>query len=56
LIGVGVSGLLPASRQLSLWDTPGEKEHRLLEAIDELRERYGKGVVKRAADLEDSER
>jgi DNA polymerase-4 len=47
LIGVGVSGLQTVARQLSLWETPTEKEHRLLEAVDELRERYGKDVVRR---------
>jgi nucleotidyltransferase/DNA polymerase involved in DNA repair len=53
LLGVGVSGLRQGSRQLSLWDTPDEKEHRLLEALDELREKYGKKVIRRAKDLED---
>lgn len=47
LIGVGVSGLSAASRQLSLWDSGQEKEHRLLEAVDELRERFGAGVIRR---------
>ncbi len=52
LIGVGVSHLCPAERQLTLWDTAGtEKEHRLLEAVDELRQRYGKRVIFRASDL-----
>lgn len=48
LLGVGVSGLGPALRQLSLWDDAGmDKEHRLLEAVDELRQRYGKSVIRR---------
>lgn len=47
LIGVGVSGLQGTVRQLSLWETPTEKEHRLLEAVDELRARFGKDVVHR---------
>ena len=47
LLGVGVSGLAPQQRQLSLWDTQTEKEHRLLEALDDLRQRYGSGVVHR---------
>jgi DNA polymerase-4 len=46
LLGVGVSGLLPAAHQLSLWDTPDEKERRLLEALDTLRSRYGADVVR----------
>lgn len=42
LIGVGVTGLMPPSRQLSLWDVPKkERERRLQSAIDELRDRYG---------------
>lgn len=45
LIGVGVSGLEENCRQLSLFDTPNEKEHRLLSALDELHEKFGKGSV-----------
>jgi DNA polymerase IV len=51
LIGVGVSGLTEAMRQLPLWETPSEKEHRLLEAIDSLRDRYGTRVIQRASRL-----
>lgn len=51
LMGVGVSGLGERAYQLSLWDTPSEKEHRLLEAIDLLRERFGDQAVRRARDL-----
>lgn len=51
LLGVGVSNLTPRARQLELWDTAGEKEHRLLEALDELRERFGKSAVVRAERL-----
>ena len=54
LLGVGASGLSQPARQLSLWDTPNEKEHRLLEAIDNLHSRYRKrsfhGVVHRLPD------
>ncbi len=45
LIGVGVSGLGEPVKQLSLWDVPSEKEQRLQDAIDELRRRYGDGVI-----------
>jgi DNA polymerase-4 len=45
LIGVGASKLTERVQQLSLWDTPGQKERRLLEALDALRKRYGEGVV-----------
>ncbi len=47
LLGIGASNLSECARQLSLWDTPDEKERRLLEALDDLRERYGKKVVRR---------
>jgi DNA polymerase IV len=56
LIGVGVSGLTDATRQLPLWETPSEKEHRLLEAIDTLRERYGSRVIQRASRLKSKDR
>lgn len=49
LLGVGVSGLMPPQRQLTLWDTPIEKEHRLLEALDKLRERYGGDIIHRGS-------
>ena len=51
LIGVGVSGLETAARQLSLWETESSEERRLLEAIDRLRDRFGEGVVKRGSQL-----
>lgn len=45
LLGVGASGLSERAHQLSLWDTPVQKERRLLDALDSLRERYGDAVV-----------
>ena len=45
LIGVGASGLTSAVHQISLWDTPDQKERRLLSALDELRSRYGDHAV-----------
>lgn len=47
LIGVGTARLAETAHQLSLWDTPNEKERRLLHALDELRERYGEDVVRK---------
>ncbi|HML40657.1 MAG TPA: DNA polymerase IV [Bellilinea sp.] len=47
LIGIGVSGLQEGYRQLSLWETPTDKERRLLAAVDELKVRYGKAIVQR---------
>ncbi len=45
LIGVGGANLVEHAHQMSLWETPSEKERKLLTALDELRERYGKGAV-----------
>lgn len=47
LIGVGVSGLGPPVYQLSLWEEDHQKEADLLNAVDHLRERYGRDVIKR---------
>ena len=48
LIGVGGANLVEQAHQLTLWETGTEKERKLLTALDELREKYGKGAVKRA--------
>lgn len=48
LIGVGVSKLSSPAHQLSLWDDQHQKQHNLLSAVDALRERYGKDIIKRA--------
>lgn len=45
LIGVGVAGLAPRTHQMSLFETPNEKERRLLTALDELHEKFGKRSV-----------
>ncbi len=47
LIGVGVSGLQEEIRQLSLWETPTDRERRLLEAMDELKAKYGRKIIQR---------
>lgn len=47
LIGVGAAGLGPAWHQLGLWDTEGNRESRLLEAVDDLKDRFGKDVIMR---------
>ena len=56
LIGVGVSGLDEDVYQLSLWDLPNEKERRLLSAVDELKERYGRKIVQRGSTIEPRKR
>ena len=45
LIGVGVSGIGQPIRQLGLWDMDNEKSRKLQEAVDELREKYGKNII-----------
>jgi DNA polymerase IV len=45
LIGVGVTGLGQPIRQLGLWDINNEKSQKLQEAVDELREKYGKNII-----------
>ena len=45
LIGVGVSKLESDIHQLSLLDRDFEKEKMLLEAMDNLQERYGEGII-----------
>ncbi len=47
LIGVGVSGLGPPIRQLSLWDDGGERSRKLQEAVDALQEKFGRNVIRR---------
>ncbi len=53
LIGVGVSSLSPPLQQLGLWETPSEKGQRLQDALDAVRNRFGRGAIKRASDLEE---
>jgi len=51
LIGVGVSGLQSGIWQPSLWDTPNDRERRLLAALDELKDRFGRKIVQRGEAL-----
>jgi DNA polymerase-4 len=56
LLGVGVSGLGPVPRQLSLWDAPNaEQQQRVRAAMQALRERFGPGVVRWGSDLDRDE-
>lgn len=45
LLGVGVSGLGPPLRQLSLWDAGAEKKRKLQDVVDELQEKFGKKAI-----------
>lgn len=56
LIGVAASGLLPAVRQMSIFDIPADPALRartaqLNEALQLLRKRFGADVIKRGSDL-----
>ena len=52
LIGVGVSKFEPETRQLSLFEEPGEEKaeklRRLSQAVDRIREKYGDEAIRRA--------
>jgi DNA polymerase-4 len=45
LIGVGVSGLVKPTLQPGLWEQSSDKERRLLEAVDGLREKFGSKAI-----------
>ncbi len=47
LIGVGVSGLGPPLRQLSLWEEGAKKSRELEKVLDNLNERFGKNTIQR---------
>ena len=47
LIGVGVSGLGAPIRQLELWEAGSEKERKLQEVVNELKEKFGEAAIKR---------
>lgn len=53
LIGVGVSGFREGSQQLGLWEQPSlsPEREKLEAALDELRERFGRHVIRRGSDL-----
>ncbi len=55
LIGVGISKLSPPYRQLSLWDEDQEEKEKLAGAIDQLKEKYGQDVIKRASMIKGSD-
>jgi DNA polymerase-4 len=55
LLGVGVSELGPPLRQLSLFDQGWKQERRLYEAIDRIRGRFGRDVIRRAGSIDSSD-
>ena len=55
LVGVGVTGFDTSAYQLGLWDPPPEEEHRLQDTLDELRDRFGSGAIRRGSQLRDGD-
>jgi DNA polymerase-4 len=51
LLGIAVADLGTQIRQLSLFDRTWEEDERLLEAIDRIRDKYGRHAVRRASSL-----
>ena len=51
LIGVGVSGLAPPAAQLHLWDPSVQRGQRLQQALDDVRERFGRSAIQRAIEI-----
>lgn len=52
LIGVGVSNLTEPVEQLQLWDTSTEKGRKLQDALDRVRDRFGRDAIQRAIEIE----
>lgn len=54
LLGVGLSGFGDANRQLGLWANLADERHEedLQDALDQLRDRYGDKMIRRASDLD----
>ena len=51
LLGVGVTNLDKPHRQLALWDDQSSKKEELTRAVDDLRERFGKDIIRHADTL-----
>ena len=56
LLGVAAANLTTTVQQLSILDTSFQREDQLLQAIDDLKLRFGRDVIKRGWDLEDDRR
>lgn len=53
LLGVGVVDLSPTARQLTLFEREHEREGKLLQALDDIRTRFGRDSVQRADQVSD---
>lgn len=51
LIGVGVSNLTMPMAQLRLWDDSAQKGQRFQEALDRVRDRFGRDAIQRAIEI-----
>lgn len=51
LLGVGISALGKRVRQLDLFDRSWEEDHRLFDAIDRIRNKFGRHALRRASTL-----
>jgi len=49
-----VSNLDSPHRQMGLWDDAFQEKSKLANAIDSLKDRYGKKIIQRASQLEKS--
>jgi DNA polymerase IV len=52
LIGVGASNLQRENKQLTLFETQDQKENKLDNALDAIRKKHGKSVIKRGPSME----
>ena len=51
LLGVGIADLGSPTRQLELFDRGWEQDHKLLRAVDDIREKYGYRALRRAGSM-----
>ena len=51
LLGIGLADLGPPMRQLELFDRSWEQDHKLLRAVDRIREKYGRRALRRAGSM-----
>lgn len=55
LLGVGISGLTPAGRQLRLFEQESQRQAQLEAALDRIRAKYGEAAIQRASLLDEPE-
>ncbi|MBI3362598.1 MAG: DNA polymerase IV, partial [Chloroflexi bacterium] len=56
LLGVAAAGLVPSVRQLGLWEATGQaRPEKLAEAVDRIRDKYGRQAIRRASLIDSDE-